>query len=1274
MFDNLDYNQYAKMRQKGLERQAQQLQQKQAALQAAQNKPKKSTLEEALGGLVTGVGERLSDIWNTAKNVVKTGAGLINQIGANDSVDNTMKDDSKRRNDIAKKYGFNSYTEAINSNKVGDDFWNEIKGSNKQTQDTLKAKTDSYRNNLSDVTKINTKEAMGQALNTYDTLLGALPLGGAYNALANAGGGVLSGIGDELKAAGREGRDFNWNQAKNNAIVGAGSGLAGAAGSALAGKAAAKAGGNALGKLLGSNVARGAAGGAAAGATGGALGAALNGGTLEDALLAAKEGAKAGGIGGGAMAGAMGLGGKALERFGNGKNGKATTIDTSEPVDAQIVQKNRIEAPNQRQLASTVEAVEPISTRRGIAITDLDAGEQPVNVRNAKQTASRGKYIDGIVRGENLPEAELPKPLTVEQRYQRGMGDANILDSVSRGQFSDEFGYQNLMDNLPKELQERVKAATADGALENNPYAGFNTKYEIRKQSDLPTLDRQQYYNDVTGNLKRGGGVLTSEDIPEYMQSHLRDGGGRNNDVLLNELFGDDMDLRDQYEQYQQMAQVRQPKTYTTENMAYGLNMDSNLANDITEYLANEYGPKAKEPTKINIEKALAQIQDVPVESLATNYRKSTIPARQYNEQAIQNMPEAEIATRPTAAVMEAPEQRVATQEPQIDYNTQLQRQKAQIAADKAKKQAISGVLEQYGTTRLSDRIEGLPTAIDDMLSLGLTDRAEIELFSKKLASGDSELAKAIRTSLNDAAPIDGKWGFTWEQVFDSAGAASNEAAQKQIKSFYESQAKRLLRADKNGQYNRNDVYDFGKALEKEGYKKYDRGVRNQNTNTQVYGEALINMSQDIISKATDGVDVSGKFDANKLKNLLPGNKTWADRVDDLSANAKTVQDLRSAMASPTKMNLLKEAEEYNLNTYGQNVGGKGKGGAAVKAGKALITGKPIQAAEAGAEIVLGSDKAKQKAIKKSYENYKKFQAQANGETPIKTGKLAGAKDKLANIKNAGIVQGTKNLVGKAGNALAGATESLNNDYLAGINGIRVGKKRTPIEFDALGNQAGKFANKQLGSTTANAAQDRLESARTLANAQADYDNALADYQASEAQTNALTQQMQQSQSQLGRIEQAMQLALNAGDITAYSQLADLYKQAAEIEELKNPTKTTSTKALSANQAKALTAQQQLDTLSQMTPDAGTVASNIPILSGIVNLTGGNEYANQASSLATTLGYLLSGANIKESEAQRIGQAYVPTAFDSEAVRKQKLERARQLIQSYMSDTGAIEQ
>lgn len=1262
MFDNLDYNQYAKMRQRGLERQAQQLQQKQAALQAAQNKPKKSTLEEALGGLVTGVGERLSDIWNTAKNVVKTGAGLINQIGANDSVDNTMKDDSKRRNDIAKKYGFNSYTEAINSNKVGDDFWNEIKGSNKQTQDTLKAKTDSYRNSLSDVTKINTKEAMGQALNTYDSLLGALPLGGAYNALANAGGGVLSGIGDELKAAGREGRDFNWNQAKNNAIVGAGSGLAGAAGSALAGKAAAKAGGNALGKILGSNVARGAAGGAAAGATGGALGAALNGGTLEDALLAAKEGAKAGGIGGGAMAGAMGLGGKALDRFRNGKNGKATTTNTSEPVDAQIVQKNRIEAPNQRQLASTVEAVEPISTRRGIAITDLDAGEQPVNVRNARQTASRGKYIDGIVRGENLPEAELP---TLEQRFKRNYGDP-LENIIANGDMGDN--YNDIVDTLvasgaTADDIARLKTEARGYAMDNNPL-GETVK------GNLPKLNLDEY--------KALKGITKREDINPEMLQYLRKDGRSFNDNSWSELFPDRIQdngsgfvniMPDEIaEYYENVAATQSPRAiYTPENIGGALVMNPELNQKIQQQmLANDYPT-----TKINIEKALAQTQDVPVENLATNYRKSTIPARQYNEQAIQNMPEAEITTN--RAVMEAPEQRVATQERQVAANMS--------PADQARLERNITVLEQkqgnellkqYGVLDKPTRriVEDAPKVLANLQdSMGLTTPEEVQYAANHVTGGDGILAKATN-QLASTATVDTRFEPNFiESLIEINGL--NEADAKAVSKQIRGALNKL--GERRKYVNGSDVLDAVKQLQgiARDYKGTSETYHNATNADKFKVHVIEGVAQELEDRLWNAASPNIKQVItpellNNMKQMYPGNTTWQNFVDNTVANARNGKELRAIQKPLVMGGYIVKGSKMSAGSFAENMTN-----GAIQAGGAKGAAK--NAAKVVADKVFNSPKQQQKRANKYQQQKQVAESQLRGETPItaNTSKLGAAKEKIA---NAGIVQGAKNLAGKAGNALVGATESLNNDTLADINGIRVGKNYTPIEFDALGNQASKFANKQMGSTTANAAQDRLESARTLANAQADYDNALADYQASEAQTNALTQQMQQSQSQLGRIEQAMQLALNAGDITAYSQLADLYKQAAEIEELKNPTKTASTKALSANQAKALTAQQQLDALSQMTPDAGTVASNIPILSGIVNLTGGNEYANQASSLATTLGYLLSGANIKESEAQRIGQAYVPTAFDSEAVRKQKLERARQLIQSYMSDTGAIEQ
>lgn len=1255
LYNEISMDDYAKInarnQRNAAEKAAQQLAQRQAAQQAANQKKTGNSLVDTLVGIATGIRDKVVDAGATLGNIGKTIAGGINQIGANKSIENIQKDDSKRRNEIAKKYGFNSYTEAINSDKVGDDFWNEIKGSNKQTQDMQKANTEAYRNKVSDVTKIDLNKAKGQALNTIDTVGMALP--GGAGVAANIAGGGLAGIGDEYKAAAREGRAFNAQNARTNALAGMAGGAAGSAAGGLLNKAAAKTSGNALGKLLASNVGKGIGSGAAAGAAAGATATLANGGSIEDALKSAAQAAKGGALGGGVMAGAMGLAGRGVQALQNRRNG----TNISEPVDAQIVQKNRIEAPTTR----AIEAETP-STRRGIAITDLNAGVEDVPVRvvnSAEPVQGRGRYIDGVVSGQRLPEATAQDYGNAFARYTGvpELGEESLVRAMGNPDtyFGSEDGYNTLLDATPKNLQETLRQAARDGEYMQNPYAQYE-QYGISNQDSLPTLNRDEYYNDVTGNLKRNGGALSAEDIPDYMQSHLRQDGNIKNDVILNELFGDNMDLRDQYALYDEIAQVRNNNpTYTTDNAAMGLASDQNAANAIMKGIVDD-GKQA-----IAVQGGPAIPTEVPVTNRATRvaeptYTESTIPARNY-EQTVAGMPEAEIVTRTAAQV--APEQRVATQEPQIDYDTQVQRQKAQIAADKAKKQAIGGVLEQYGTTRLSDRIEGLPTAIDDMLSLGLTDRAEIELFSKKLASGDSELAKAIRTSLNDAAPIDGKWGFTWEQVFDSAGAASNEAAQKQIKSFYESQAKKLLRADKNGQFNRNDVYDFGKALEKEGYKKYDRGVRNQNTNTQVYGEALINMSQDIISKATDGVDVSDKFDANKLKNLLPGNKAWEDRVDDLSANAKTVQDLRSAMASPTKMNLLKEAEEYNLNTYGQNVGGKGKGGAAVKAGKALITGKPIQAAEAGAELVLGSDKAKQKAIKKSYENYKKYQAQANGEDPTKTGKLAGVKGKIANFKDAGIVQGVKNLAGKAGNV----AQALNDTTATNI----------ALGGTTLGDIAQRATNRGISQSQSEFARNRAEQAA----ANAAVEQATNDFNM--AQTNAqnamlAVQNQNNGTAQLDRIARAMDLAMAAGDINAYGQLADLYKQAYGIYELQNPQTKQETKALSANQSKALAAQQQLEQLAQMSPDFGTVASNIPLVNALVDMTGGNEYANQAEALATTLGYLLSGANIKESEAKRIGQSYVPNAFDSENVRQQKLDRARQLIQSYMSDTGAIQQ
>ena len=1231
---------------------AQNLQQKQAGLDAAKNQKTKTTLESALSGLVNGIGERIGDIGNTLNNMGKTVVGGINQIGQNRAIENTTKKDSERRNEIAKKYGFNSYSEAINSDKVGDDFWNEIKGSNEQTKKEQKEVTDKYRNTgkYGDVTKVNTNMAKGQALNTIDSVLSLIP--GAGGVVANVAGGAISGVGDEYKRVGREGGDFNLDNALKNAAVGGASGLAGSAGSAGLGKVATKFGGNAVGKALGSNLASGVAGGASAGAIGGALGTALNGGSLEDSLAAAWEGAKAGGIGGGVMAGTMGLGGTALEKLRN----RGTTAQAIEPVDAQIVAKNKIQAPKQQLLEA--EIVEPTTTPRGIAITDLDAGEQAIPVRSTSNE-SRGKYIDSVVdrAKANLPEAKMP---STEQRFRNNF-DKTLEDLIYGGDMGDNF--KDIANNLKvngitADDIARLKSETGSYAADNNPLP------EITK-GGLPKLSLDDYMK-VKGYTRR-------EDIPQEMLQFLRKDGRRFEipDMSWGEMFPErtqgagngsvDITPDDIIDYYENVAVTpSQRAIYTPENVAGALYTNPELNNRFQTALLEQYNPARK----INIESALANTQAVPVESLTTNYRRSTIPARQY-EQTIQNMPEAEIvANRPTTAQIAPEAETSATATGWGDKNMTnaskkrniLQRAgetlqetgqatkdsqvysklKGNTAEEMARKNSVQRLRELGFNSTDYDRAANLSEVInkyyDDAVKATKTpiEAPQLRNIANEIADdlrisaeNKADLIKNLNSMLDDAVARDGKMS---EYTMDRYTPADLEKVAKKL-----------------------GVMEQNLTTTNQGGSK--KKIRNLRPEVEEYARALGEARNRLRNEIGEMADYDGKELAARMKDAGATQK----QIDYVTKGGT----LRSAKAATSLFEDARTmADQIKADAY--------KRGANATNSTNFIT--QVTNASGASNLVNMAARPVANVI---------------GTIEKGVGKvISGVGDKLAGTagENAGetagrLANGAKNLASGAADLANRATASLNNDYLAGINGIRT-RNGNPIEFNALGNQAQQFANKQMGKAEAERSQNRLENAQAVANAQADYDNALADYNAQEANYNAnmaTAQNQTTGASQLDRIAAAMEMALNAGDITAYGQLADLYKQAYNIYEMQNPQTKNDGKALSANQAKALTAQRQLDALAQMTPNAGTVASGIPLLGNIVNLTGGNEYANQASSLATTLGYLLSGANIKESEAQRIGQAYVPTAFDSEAVRQQKLERARQLIQSYMSDTGALE-
>lgn len=263
------------------------------------------------------------------------------------------------------------------------------------------------------------------------------------------------------------------------------------------------------------------------------------------------------------------------------------------------------------------------------------------------------------------------------------------------------------------------------------------------------------------------------------------------------------------------------------------------------------------------------------------------------------------------------------------------------------------------------------------------------------------------------------------------------------------------------------------------------------------------------------------------------------------------------------------------------------------------------------------------------------------------------------------VVNGTS--TGMAGKAV-GAVGKL-------ASGVAGALDNGTVSNSKLGDMANRQLVRKVGLDAANNqdAQSLVQGASQEAqNAQNDYDNAMAQVQQAYSQAQTATQTGTDA---LDRIARAMDSALAAGDISSYSQLADLYKQAYSIYGLQNPTQTqkqADAKSLSASQSKALTGLQQLQTLSGMSPDLGTALASSP-LGGAVNMFGGNDYANQAEALATTIGYLLSGANIKPDEAEALGRGYVPSAFDSEQVRQKKLSRAEQLLRNYLADTTSLE-
>lgn len=1099
--------------------------------------------------------------------------------------------------------------------------------------------TDDFKNWLygTDNRKDAAMKSAGTALDAAATISDLIPgLGKGAKAALNVGQGVVSGIANPLI---EKGSQATLEDAMRGAAVGgASAGVGQYVGGKLAGRTAGK---GAISKALNSNIGKAALTGAASGAAGGGLNAALSGGDLGQTLGGALQGAQGGALAGGTMAGTMGLIGAGIDKL-NQKYGAEAPTNTPVARRAPVANNMEVEPVN----AATRNIETP--TRRTIDV-QYDGEAEPVNVNRRASNQYRlakgsGSTLDGVLGPNN--KTKLPNALPdTRSQFRRLFGDDTsdisaavkngLLDAAGDDAIS---GDAVLKDILDKNTYDQLRAATREYAdYSNSALDG----YGVSSKSQLPKI-RTSDYIEATG--------YKGKDIPEYMRPFLSE---KNGNSLKDSSWSQIMPQHnnggqftgtpdDILQMYEDVAGTNRGLTYTNDNLVGALETNPDLFVKTTEQvLADSYPTR-----KIDVDKRLplGQRVDVDAPSARPLIRDIRPTARQ---------------AQPVAATadVEAPVQRIRRSadtggikvDPNLDPSrvAELERR---LTVSRQKQGAA--LLDQYGTLDAPVRRavgspeDVLATLYDDY---GLKTPADVQYAANHVTGRNGVVSQMTRELAASAENVDTTITRDWlQELMDNNGLLDDEqkTVTKQI-------AGALKRANSNS--DGATTLDIMKQLEKQSarYKGKD-GTYHHATEAETRKGIILDLVHDELQDrlwdaAGDPKKVLTSKRLAELKSMYKDNDAWANFIDNRLAKSTSGAELRSAM---------KPLVDGSKIVYGSK---QSAGGFADRAYKAATSANPIVAmGQMAYDAALDSDKVKQIRASRYAKDAAKAKAQLTGQEAPKGNGLIGT---------------AKNIGQKAVNKAGKAAEMFNNDTFSGreISPItRQGQTQTigDVAMRQLSRQAGLGAMQQQDRQNAiqNAAQE-------MQGIQNNYENSM--MQAQQAYARAQQASAAQGSETLDRVSRAMDSALAAGNLDAYSQLADLYKQAYGIYQLQNPTANSAqsqsnAKALTANQTKALTGLQQLQSLSGMQPGLGTALSSSP-LGGVVNMFGGDDYANQAQSLALTLGYLQSGANITPREAESIGRAYIPTAYDSENVRQNKLSRAEQLLRNYLADSSSLQ-
>lgn len=554
----------------------------QEAYSAAQNNTSGGGLADVLKSAWNGITSGATSLWNAGAGAVNAALGGMQTAAHRQHTKNLVADASNKRNEIARKYGYNSYSEAMNDDNASQAFWDEIREANSGTADKLNKSKENYVNsdtykNLANMSqnKYGADAIRGENF-LADVLTADMGGGLAKAAGINAVQGALGGIADQLENT-QDGQQFDWGEAGKRALSSA---AGGAADTLAAGSLGRAAGGSNLGRILGSNVGRGALSGAASGAVSAGTQTALDGGDLGQVLSNAWKAGGTGAMYGGITSGAMGLANRGFNKLSDAINKEKTP--------------NVLNATTAQEVEPVVEDNTTAASRRQKAV-GWDDNEIDASKRNKLQTI--GKELQDA--GERTKNADVYGRLNNNTAR-----DVDANDTINRLQ--KEYGYAakdydraaNLSEATNKWISNELKSSGASGFDHDlvNRTAVADVVDMTDKQLASYNKTARQLLNDATvgggapGEYSAAGLYEASEKAGKLANTYYEKAHNKMDGSVINPALDE---LSEAYRNLKNQTRA------AADNMVGG-QLDDVTRNNLTKMLKDSGAPEAAVKTLSN--------------------------------------------------------------------------------------------------------------------------------------------------------------------------------------------------------------------------------------------------------------------------------------------------------------------------------------------------------------------------------------------------------------------------------------------------------------------------------------------------------------------------------------------------------------------------------------------------------------------------------------------------------------------------------------------------